>query len=96
MNLDLLHVMCKSDARKGFNEFKRVVQIRLFSMSKDYKEDLQDNLLQGLFTNTVKHFVMTYNLSSIQLEYLTSVTDYYKNLVFKVSDNYIAKHYDTL
>jgi hypothetical protein len=88
--------MCKEDTRKSFDEFKRVLDVGYYPFNDVVKEDMQNTLTQDLCKRTVKHFVNTYRPSSIQIKYLTDTTDYYKELVLKVSDNYCKKHYDTL
>ncbi len=92
MDISLLNKMCKEDTREGFNEFKRLLNVGFFPFDEIVKEDMQNWLIQGLCTRTVKHFVTTYNPSTIQIKYLTDTTDYYKKLVLKVSDNYCKSY----
>ena len=91
MDLGLLHTMCKKDTRKAFEDFKRIIDIELFSINENVKNDIQKQMLQGLCTKTVKHFVMTYNLSETQLQILKNVTDQYKVIILKTSTNYYKR-----
>ena len=75
MDIELLHKMCKEDTRKGFDEFKRIIEIQLFGFNENTKEDMQNQLIQGLCSRTIKHFIMNFNLSNHQIAYLTSVTN---------------------
>ena len=88
MDIDLLNSMCKEDTRNAFNEFKRVIDIELFTFNTDVKQDLQEQLIQGLCSRTTKHFINNYNLSSAQIKYLSNVTSQYKKLALEVSNNY--------
>jgi len=88
MDIGLLHTMCKEDTRKGFNEFKNAIDIELFPFNQNVKQDLQNQLLQGLCKRTTKLFVERYNLTEIQLEYLSKVIDQYKQLALNTSNNY--------
>ncbi|WGD34738.1 hypothetical protein [Olleya sp. YS] len=88
MDLELLHIMCKQDTRNGFNEFKRVIDINLFTFDLNVKEDLLNQLSQGLCSRTVKEFVTNNNLSNKQLEYLSIVIEYYKAIAIKTAENY--------
>ena len=90
MDLELLDKMCKEDTRDAFNEFKRVLSIPLFDFNDNVKQDLQNELTQGLCKRAVKHFVMNYNLSSNQLKFLNKTTNYYKAIALHTSNKYIA------
>lgn len=94
MDIELLHKMCKEDTRKSFNGFKRVLEIGFYPFNEVVKEDMQNTLIQGMCTKTVKHFVTLYNPSTIQIKYLTDTISYYEKLVLKVSDNYCKKYFD--
>jgi hypothetical protein len=91
MDLELLHKMCKEDTRNAFNEFKRISNIQLFRFNNNVKQDMQKELAQGLCSRTVKYFIMNYNLSDLQIQFLCKTTNCYNKLVFNVSDNYSKK-----
>lgn len=91
MDLELLHRMCKEDTRKSFNEFKRIIDVNLFPFNQNVKEDLLNQLTQGLCSRTTKEFVTNNNLSVIQLQYLKNVTDQYKRIVLATSINYCKR-----
>ena len=88
MDLNLLHTMCQQDTRKGFEEFKRVIDVELFPFTHDVKEEMQNQLTQGLCSRAVKHFVMSYNLSLSQINTLQGVTEQYEQIALTTSHNY--------
>lgn len=85
--------MCKEDTRNAFNEFKRQLEIGLFSFNNNVKEDMKIQLTQGLCKRTVKYFVTEYNPSEIQIKYLMNVVNDYNKIVLRVSDNYCKRTY---
>ena len=91
MDLELLHKMCKEDTRNAFEEFKRVLAIPLFPFNDNVKDDLQNQITQGLCKRAVKHFVTNYNLSNTQIQFLCKTTDYYKSLVLHTSNKYCKR-----
>jgi hypothetical protein len=91
MDIGLLHTMCKQDTRKGFNEFKRVLEVELFPFSSSIKTELQNQLKQGLCAKTVKHFVMNYKLSDYQIGYMTKVIKHYEQIALTTSNNYARR-----
>lgn len=93
MDIGLLHKMCREDTRSSFEEFKVSLNVKLFDFNDNVKQDVQNQLIQGLCKRTVKYFVLNYKLSAIQINYLMKVVDYYKNLVLSVSNNYCKKQY---
>lgn len=80
--------MCKEDTRKAFDEFKRVIDIELFPFTKSIKEEMQNQLRQGLCIRAIKYFVMNYNLSVTQINILQSVTEQYEQIALTTSNNY--------
>lgn len=88
MDIGLLHRMCKEDTRNAFNEFKRVIDVNLFPFNLNVKQDLQNQLLQGLCSRTVKYFVTNYKLSEIQINLLQSVINQYEQIALITSNNY--------
>jgi predicted transcriptional regulator len=80
--------MCREDTRKAFNEFKRVIDIELFPFSESVKEEMQNQLVQGLCNRVVKHFVVNYNLSVTQIKRMQDVIEQYEQIVLTTSNNY--------
>lgn len=93
MDIGLLHSMCKKDTRKAFENFKSDINIELFPINEKFKNDIQKQMVQGLFAKTVKHFVMTYNLTETQIQILKNVTDQYKDIILKTSNNYLKRFF---
>ena len=91
MDLELLHKMCKEDTRKAFNEFKRVIDVELFAFNDNVRKDLQNELTQGLCKRAINHFVTSYKLSDIQIQFLCNTTNYYKDIVLHTSNNYYKR-----
>jgi hypothetical protein len=92
MDIGLHHAMYKEDTRKAFNEFKRIIDTTLFSFNLDVKQELQNQLLRGLYNRTIKYFVTNYKLSGIQINLLQNTISKYKKVVLVTSNNY-SKHY---
>lgn len=83
--------MCKQDCRIAFNNIKDAIQLGLFPFNDAVKSDLQNQLLEGLCSKTVKHFVMSYNLSSAQVHLLNETIVYYKQIVLTSFNNYTKR-----
>ena len=88
MDIGLLHSMCKQDCRIAFNNIKDTIHLGLFPFNDALKSDLQNQLLEGLCSKTVKHFVMSYNLSDTQIHLLRDTIIYYKQIVLSSFNNY--------
>jgi predicted transcriptional regulator len=84
--------MCREDTRKAFNEFKRVIDIELFPFSESVKEEMQNQLVQGLCSRVVKHFVVNYNLSVTQIKRMQDVIEQYEQIVLTTSNNYSRRY----
>ena len=92
MDIGLLHEMCKEDTRNAFNEFKRVLDVELFTFNNNVKNDLQMQLVQGMCTRTVKYFVTNNKLSDYHIKFMVNVTEHYKQIALKTSENYCKRY----
>ena len=88
MDIGLLHKMCKEDTRNAFSEFKRVLSVELFPYNDNIKNDLQTQLTQGMCAKTVKYFIMNNKLSDYHIKFMCNVTEHYKQIALKTSENY--------
>lgn len=93
MDIGLLHKMCKEDTRLSFEEFKDSLSVNLFDFNDNVKQDIQNQLLQGLCKRTVKYFILNNKLSEIQINYLMKVVGYYQEVALSVSNNYCKNQY---
>jgi len=83
--------MCKQDTRNAFDEFKRVLNVELFPYNDNIKNDLQTQLTQGMCAKTVKYFVMNNKLSEYHIKFMCNVTEHYKQIALKTSENYCKR-----
>ena len=94
MNLDLLNTTCKEATRTAFDEFKRQINVRLFSFNKDLKDNLQRQMLEHIGQKVIKT-MYKYEVNEKQLKIIDNYLKSYKSIAFKTSNNYL-KHLNLL
>lgn len=90
MNADLLMSTCRLETRKAFDEFKRQIEVCLFTFNEDLKENLQLQMLEQLGMGVIKTMYKG-EISEQQLRIITHTINNYKGLALKTSDNYAKK-----
>lgn len=87
MKLEQLHIICKNETRKAFDEFKRQIDVRLFSFDEVLKDNLQRQMFEQIGMGITKN-IFKGEVSKSDLRVLNDTINQYKYIAYKTSNNY--------